>query len=221
MAEAKEQPELLWAERLTQLLVPILRHQIERQGVRETGAGNYYNIRVKEDYIFRSYEIELARRILTSNLDIRRVDEVGSGFGQLVFLLGWNGLKAIGLESDGARARTANALRQILELVDPQLTKNIQLVEEEFPPANMPQPEPGAMVVTTNIAATRTVDQQLAVLKAMRRYTFVLSDIMRFFDPSRDPADTLALYARAGLQNPELFFDAGTFGRFYLFVNAD
>ncbi|MBY0320974.1 MAG: hypothetical protein K2X72_19790 [Reyranella sp.] len=220
MGEAKDNKPP-WSDRLQELLVPVLRHQIERHGIKDTGAANFYNIRVQEGYIYRNFEIELTRKLLACGLDIRRIDEIGSGFGHLMFLLGWNGFKTVGYESLGPRARTAAMLREVLNLVEPELTGNIQLFQEEFPSSKTPPPEPGSLVLTTNLVSTRSEAQVLEVLKAMRRYPFVLSDVLRFFEERSDPEEGLALFAKAGLKNHELFYDAGVFGRFYLFVNAD
>lgn len=215
-AEDKKPP---WTDRLQELLVPVLRHRIERSGIKDTGAANFYNIRVQEGYIYRNFEVELTHKLLTCGLDIRRIDEIGSGFGHLMFLLGWNGFKTVGYESLGPRARTAGMLREVLSLVEPELTANVQLFQEEFPSANTPPPEPGSLVLTTNLVATRSEAQVFEILRAMRRYPFVLSDVLRFFEDRPDPTEGLALFKKAGFEEPELFLDAGAFGRFYLFVN--
>lgn len=221
-AETQEQQQPPWAERLRELLLPVLRHQIERFGIEVTGAYNFYNSRAQAGQIYMQYEIELARKLLSSGLGIRHVHEIGSGFGQLMFLLGWNGFRTLGFESDRGRARTARILRDILNLVDPQLTGNVQLLEAEFPSREALQPEPHSLVLTTNLVATRSLPQQLEILKSMRKYPFVLADVQRFFDLKPDPADepgVLALFSEAGLKDGSLFLDMGTGGRYYLFVN--
>src|SRR5262245_13749745 len=99
--------ELQWEERLQQLLVQVLQHLIDREGESETGAYNFYKVRVQRGQLFVASEIALARELLKGRLNITRVDEIGCGFGQLMFLLGWNGYKAIGFESERQRIRTA------------------------------------------------------------------------------------------------------------------
>lgn len=223
MTEAKELPQPPWAERLHDLLLPVLRHQIERFGIESTGAYNFYKVRAETGQIFMQYEIELARKLLASDLGIRHIHEIGSGFGQLMFLLGWNGFRTLGFEADRARARTACNLKAILDLVDPQSTENVHLHEGEFPSREALHPEPGSLVLTTNLVATRSLPQQLDILKAMRKYPFVLADTQRFFELRPDPdqeQEALALFAQAGFESPELFLDLGTGGRYYLFVNS-
>jgi SAM-dependent methyltransferase len=200
----------------------VLQHRIERFGGDTTGAYDFYSARVQQGDIFSRYEIALVQRLLTSKLHIRSVHEIGCGFGQLVFLLGWNGFKATGFEADRKRAKSARDLHSILSLVDPELMENVDLLEGEFPTRDARQPDAHTLVLTTNLVATRSRSQQLAVLQAMRRYSFVLSDVQRFFDLKPDIADessVLALFAEAGLTDGKLFLDMGSGGRYYFFSN--
>jgi hypothetical protein len=140
----------------------------------------------------------------------------------LVFLLGWNGFKTIGFEVNPLRGRTATTLHGVLQRVEPTLTGNVRLIRAEFPVRFGPRPQPGSMVLTTNLVASLSRSRQLAVLRAMRCYPFVLSDVQRFFDhrPERhQEPEALALFAEAGMHNPELFLDLGAGGRYYLFSN--
>lgn len=225
MAEVSAQPdgEVLWAKRLSELVIPVLRHRLERVGLHASGAYNFYNVRVQRSELFLNYELELARALVPHAGKFRQVHELGSGFGQLMFLLGWNGFETVGFESDRQRAKTARDLKGILDLVDPELTKNVQLLEAEFPSPAAPRPEAHSLLLTTNLVATRTLAQQLVILGEMRKYPYVLADIQRFFELRLDPAEqekTLALFARAGFSTPEPFLDLGNGGRYYLFTNS-
>lgn len=226
MSEVSGQPDAQtpWADRLRELLVPVLRHRIERLGIESTGAYNFYGTRIQSGEIFSNYDLVLAHKLRSCGLDIREIHEIGCGFGQLVFLLGWNGFQALGFEADRGRAKSARDLHAILSLIDPELTKNVDLLEGEFPPSGTPHPGPHTLVLTTNLVATRSRSQQLATLHAMRKYPFVLTDVQRFFDLKPDPADepgVLALFAEAGLTEGEVFLDMGSSGRYYLFNNSN
>lgn len=70
-----------WADRLRELLLPAMSDLLERAGIEGSGAYNYYDSRVRHGQVFLEYEIALARKLLSCGLGIRRVDEVGSGFG--------------------------------------------------------------------------------------------------------------------------------------------
>lgn len=222
MEDGEDRDDPPWTGRLRELLLPAMRDLLERSGIEGSGAYNYYDSRIRRGQVFLEYEIALARKLLSCGLDIRRVDEVGSGFGQMMFLLGWNGFKTVGFEVNPLRGRTATALHGMLERVEPALTGNVRLIRAEFPLRFGPRPEPGSMVLTTNLVASCSRPKQLAVLRAMRRYPFVLSDVQRFFDyrPELDQEpEALALFSEAGLRDPELFLDLGAGGRYYLFAN--
>jgi hypothetical protein len=213
---------LRWADRLTDVLLPILRHQLEGRGADHTGAYNFYAMRLERFALFLEYEIALAKTLLSCRLNLGRIDEIGSGFGQLMFLLGWNGFQVCGFEADKARAQTAHSLWQVLNLVDPALTRNVRLFAAEFPFRAAPRPQADSLIVTTNLVASRTPQQQAAVLSAMKRYPYVLCDVQRFFEfrPARaQEHETLSLFASAGLSRPELFLDLDSGGRYYLFSN--
>lgn len=88
-AEHGEYPP--WTDRLRGLLLPAVRALLAQSGIEGSGVYTYCDSRIRQGQVFLEYEIALARKLLSCGLGIRRADEVGSGFGQLMFLLGWNG----------------------------------------------------------------------------------------------------------------------------------
>jgi hypothetical protein len=223
MTDPRDGGEPPWSNRLLELLLPEIRDRIERLGVDGSGAYNFYDARAKQGRLFLEYELALANRLLSCGLTIDRIDEIGSGFGQLMFLLGWNGFKTTGFEADGPRASTATALRDQLNRIDPERTANIRLFNARFPFFRAPRPGPHSLLLTTNIVSTCTDAERLAILKAMRRYPFVLSDVQRCLvhrpEPEQEP-EALAMFAQAGFGRPELFLDLGQGGRYFLFAGS-
>lgn len=218
--EAEFEATLRWAERIDQLLVPVLRHQLERYGATHTGAYDFYKSRISRGELLQHYELAVAQELLLHRRGITQVDEIGSGYGQLVFLLGWNGFLSRGFEADSARAAMARRLRTMLALADPELTDRIELIEESFPSSVAP-PGSNSLVITTNIIATRTPAQQMTIIEAMQQYSFALVDIQRFFEPRGDEASQrrgLSMFLDAGFTNPELFLDLDQSGLYYLFT---
>lgn len=214
--------DLRWADRLDRLLVPVLQHQLQRFGSDATAAYNFYTARISNGLLLAEYEIAVAGALLARRHGITHVDEIGSGYGQLVFLLGWNGFQVRGFEADSVRARMAGRLRTVLDIADPDLTRRITLVEGNFPSTADPLPDTMSLVLTTNLVATRTPEQQLETVHAMRGYSCALVDVQRFFNKREDEASqqvVFDLFAEAGFTDSELFLNLGINGRYFLFYN--
>jgi hypothetical protein len=209
-----------WADRLSAILLPAMQQRIEQDGANGSGAYNFYVQRVAQGKVFLEYEIALTEKLLSCCLDITHIHEVGCGFGQLVFLLGWNGFQAVGFDSDPNRARTAQWLQTVLNNVDADLTRNVTILSQMFPPHRPRLPEAGAMVVATNLVFSATAAERRALIRGMRRYRFVVIDAQRFVDLRTEPdgeQETLAHFAEAGFAPPPPFLDLGQGGKFYLF----
>jgi hypothetical protein len=109
-------------------------------------------------------------------------------------------------------------------MADPELTCRITLLEENFPSSAKPPPGATSLVLATNLVATRTPDQQLETVLAMRRYSFALVDVQRFFEKREDEVSqevVLGLFAKAGFARPEQFLDLGANGRYLLFASRE
>jgi len=213
--------ELCGVEALNQLLLPPLKHQVEKFGDRQTGIYDFYRGRLATNTLLQHYEVAVATRLVARRDLITHIDEVGSGLGQLVFLLGWNGFQARGIEADVARASMARRLRKILEMTDPELTSHIDLLEADFPGDIAPLGGK-SLVLCTNLVVSRTPEQQAEIIRAMRRYVYAIVDIQRLFvhrNDAESQAAALALFADAGFGSPQLFLDLGTSGRYMLFEN--
>ena len=215
-----ETRKIQWADRLAAILLPAMQERIEQDGAEGSGAHNFYVQRVARGKVFLEYEIALTEKLLSCGLDITHIHEVGCGFGQLVFLLGWNGFQTVGFEANPDRARTARRLQTILSLIDAGRTRNVTILSKAFPSRRPRLPEAGAMVVTTNLVTSATVAERRALVRGMGRYRFVVIDAQRFFDLRTEPDSehkNLALFAEAGFAPPQLFLDLGQGGKYYLF----
>src|SRR6516165_2045518 len=182
-----ETRKIQWADRLAAILLPAMQERIEQDGAEGSGAHNFYVQRVARGKVFLEYEIALTEKLLSCGLDITHIHEVGCGFGQLVFLLGWNGFQTVGFEANPDRARTARRLQTILSLIDAGRTRNVTILSKAFPSRRPRLPEAGAMVVTTNLVTSATVAERRALVRGMGRYRFVVIDAQRFFDLRTEP----------------------------------
>lgn len=212
-----------WAAAMESMVVPMVNYWIDRLGIRDSGAYDFYRARAERQTIFGEYELALAKRVVDGPLKFSEIHEVGCGLGQLVFLLGWNGIPTVGFEADALRASRARDLLRVLRVVDPEKAANIQLYEGLFPSDSAPIAGSNSLVVATNLVYTLTEEQQAAIIRAMRTYSYALVDIQRLF-VSRDSQDkqneVLALFEKEGFSAPEVFLDLGSDGKYMLFGNG-
>ena len=236
-------------DELTAILLPIVQDRITRLGEHDSGAYNFYASRARQQRIFSDYDVALARAILSRDLPVTGIHEVGAGFGQLSFLLGWNGTEIVGIDRDERTYRTGALLLEKLRLAAPEVAARIRFIGAPFPL----RPETGflgyftvspnleltrdafcadwrlfdtagALVMTTNLVATPGSEGQLGTARAMRRYRFALVDVDRFFEPANTAAErerVFALFKEAGFTTAEPFLDIGASGCYYLFGHED
>ena len=213
-------PELLHADALNALLVPVLQQRMDDMGERESGAYNFYVQRLARRNLLGGYELKLAQKLLDSRFPVSAIHEIGPGYGQLVFLLAMNGINALGIEIDQRRYATGAAMLAALLKAEPWLDGKCGMLEGGFPMATLEAAAPHAMALATNLVYTTTPQQQDVIVTAMRRYKMTIVDVDRLFakrltDEERKSA--FALFDRNGFAPPEPFLDLGADGRYYLF----
>jgi hypothetical protein len=206
------------ARRLTDLLLPVMGHRIEKLGVDTSGAFNFYRSRFESGRVFCDYEIQLVKEIVNRQLPVAHVHEIGCGWGQLIFLLAWSGYDATGFEIDDRRFAGADYLRRVLDQIDPDRSAGAKIRHEFFPPADRPD-QSRSLVIATNVVVGDRPFVEEQMIWALRRYRFAIIDVDRFCRRrGRDDRPALiALVEEAGLKNLGLFCDAGGDGQFYLF----
>lgn len=207
-----------YATWLTDLLLPLARDRIELLGVDASGAFEFYRSRIASGRIFSDYEVRLVRSIVDSRLPIEEIHEIGCGWGQLVFLLAWNGYNTTGFEIDIKRYAGAEYLRRVLSEIDGERARRATVYNEFFPPLRRPDPT-CSLVVSTNIVIGNPQFVEDQILRGLRRYRYAIIDIDRFCcERNADQRPSfLARVEQAGLKNLGLFCDAGNEGQYYLF----
>ncbi|MGE5268587.1 MAG: hypothetical protein ACM3JG_02820 [Thiohalocapsa sp.] len=207
---------------LTDLLLPAMRYRAGRLGGDESGAFDFYRARIAAGQVFLDYEVRLLKAIIAQGLPIDEIHEIGCGWGQLVFLLAWNGFKATGFEVDERRFAGALCLHQILAQVDPSRTERARIRNEFFPPLDRPDPARSAVIATNVVIGNPHLFEE-EMIWGLRRYRFAIIDVDRFCRQRRpeERPGLIALVEESGLRNLGPFCEAGADGTFYLFTSAD
>lgn len=203
---------------LTNLLLPLARDRIELLGVDASGAFEFYRSRIANGRVFNDCEIRLVSSIVDSLLPIDEIHEIGCGWGQLTFLLAWNGYNTTGFEIDIKRYAGAEYLRRMLGEIDKERARRATVYNEFFPPLRRPD-STRSLVVSTNLVIGNPQFVEDQILWGLRRYRYAVIDIDRFCcqrNADQRPS-FLARVEQAGLKNLGLFCDAGNEGQYYLF----
>ncbi len=103
---------------LTELLMPMMRYRVASLGLQESGAYRFYRRRIQSGRAFKVFELRLAETIVDRVPSVEVIHEIGCGWGQLVFLLAWNGYAVTGFEVDNNRFFSADCFRRALTVVD-------------------------------------------------------------------------------------------------------
>lgn len=206
------------AARLDSILMPVARMRIETMGAENSGAYNFYEVRVGRGSLFTGYELELAALLDRLERKPSMVHEIGVGWGQLSFLLAALGIDTVALEIDRRRYAAGAALHAVIEAADPALAQRSRVLHEKFPSPEL-EPE-GAMAVATNLVFTTSAAERRAIIAALGRYPSAIIDIDRFLTQLTSPdqrAGVLEEFAAEGMTG-ELFADLGGSACFYRFT---
>lgn len=206
------------AARLDSILMPVARMRIETMGLEESGAYNFYDVRVGHGTLFADYELAIARKLAEYGPG-GLVHEIGVGWGQLSFLLAAIGIDTVALEVDRRRYAAGSSLHAVIAAADPKTAQHCQVLFEKFPSPDL-SPK-GAVALATNLVFTTSPEQRRAIITALSRYDAAIIDVDRFLvssKPENRPA-LLAEFEAQGLAG-EPFLDLGASACFYRFRRA-
>lgn len=207
------------AARLDSILMPVAKMRLQTLGLDDSGAYNFYEVRLGHGTVFADYELEIARLFAELSPRPRLVHEIGVGWGQLSFLLAAIGIDTVALEVDRRRYAAGAALHGVINAADPATAQRCQVLYERFP---SPDLDPtGAVALATNLFFTTTPAERAAILAALARYDSCVIDVDRFLvmgRSSEDRAAVIAEFAAAGMVG-ERFADLGASACFYRFTS--
>jgi len=154
-----------------------LKNRIDAMGVTESGAYEYYAVRVQREDAFVNYERVLMDHILAS--PPARVVHAGIGIGPVIARLSQAGIPCVGYESDGARYAAAVALREELGL-------GYELRKAYYPDADIGS---GGLLLFTNVGAGWTREQEDAIIATFPNFDEVILDLRLFGHIRNEEAD--------------------------------
>lgn len=206
------------ASRLNAILMPVAKMRIETMGLEESGAYNFYDVRVGHGTLFADYELEIARRFDAMNDRPKIVHEIGVGWGQLSFLLSALGISTVALEADRRRYAAGAALHGVITAASPAEAQHSQVLYEKFPSSDL-DPR-GALALATNLVFTTSPAERRSIVAALATYKTSIIDVDRFLVHGKSVEErrsVIAEFESAGLKG-ELFADLGDSACFYRFT---
>jgi hypothetical protein len=206
--------------RLNGLALPAAKQRLADLGVDGSGAFNFYRVRIERDDLFTGYELDLAEALLADPDYPGAMHEIGGGYGSLSWLMAALGSDVVCLERDDRRYAGAAALLEVILAGWPELQGRLDVLHASFP---SPRLEPGgAWAVATNLVATTTANQRMAIVAGLCRYDSAVIDTDRFLEPADTEDKRVALAAELASAGLILtpYLDLGTEARFTKLVPA-
>ncbi|MDQ2860665.1 MAG: hypothetical protein M3T55_08065 [Pseudomonadota bacterium] len=192
-------------------------------GSEGSGVTGFYGPRAQEETLLQPSEILCAAFVEQRMSGVHGVYEIGCGLGVLTTLLAMRGMRAIGVERNGARLATAEAIAESLLATPPEGGRARRFLKGVFPKALRKEAKLNASVaLVTNLLGTASAEQQEGFVRGLRSFGAVLIDVQRFYarrSTRRQIHELEEIFTLAGFDAPRLAFDLGPDGRFVLFTN--
>lgn len=141
----------------------------------------FYETRARRGEVLAPYEERLARALL-QEAPHQAVYEVGSGIAALPICLALNGVAAVAIEKDAARAAAAKAFLDQIAHDHPELTTRCEIRHSAAPAALREIRSENCALVFTNIAATLTAVELEELIALAAGFRTIIVDLSRFFE---------------------------------------
>jgi hypothetical protein len=186
-------------------------------GTEMSGVTGFYGPRAEQRTLLQPSEV-LCAAFVESRLDgVAGVFEIGCGLGLLTLLLSTRGIRAVGIERNGARLETAKAIGEAVAAQIP-MERPPRWVKGVFPKVLRREKGLAASVaLVTNLLGSATPPQQQEFIEGLRAFGGVLIDVQRFYtrrSNAAEFAELLKVFGAAGFDPPRLAFELGQDGKF-------
>ena len=192
-------------------------------GSEGSGVTGFYGPRAQEQTLLQPSEILCAAFVEQRLSGVHGVYEIGCGLGVLSTLLAGRGMRAVGVERNGARLATAEAIARTILAESPRAGLAPVFKKGVFPKALRKEGKLAASVaLVTNLLGTASPEQQESFVMGLRAFGAVLIDVQRFYvrrSTRRQIRELEEIFTLGGFDAPRLAFDLGPDGRFVLFTN--
>lgn len=158
--------------------------------------GNYYTQRIESGAFIQNHDHALARYIARNFSTQTVVVEIGSGIGELGYLLSSQGFRYIGVEGDDARFELSTRLKEIFDInsSDPSLLKFVHGDYLELSDSVLPKNEQ-IVAVTTSLSSSGLEKNVANFLLALSAYPELLITTSHF-TRTRDTKDQAQLISQ-------------------------
>jgi hypothetical protein len=121
------------AERINDLAVPVGQKRLVELGENESGAYNFYKVRLERGQLFADYEIALADALVRTLGESRSIHEIGGGYGTFSWLMAGMGFDVVCLELDPRRLDGGVALWQAIAAGWPDIAGSVHFINDRWP----------------------------------------------------------------------------------------
>ena len=160
--------------------VAFLKDWVGQDAAHRKSAGNYYLEKIAAARWTENYDGAVAEYVAAHLAPGTAIYELGSGFGELCYLLALRGFDVTGIESETGRFEGAEALRRRLAAAGLDLPR-LKFVKGRFPDLfERARPTSGAMLVATNVTSSYLGENLPRVIEATKKFDHVIVDLGRF-----------------------------------------
>ncbi len=185
---------------VAEALLSVIRRRLP-MGLKESGLENYYAVRLDGRHALRHYSRAIAHAIVEDHPNVELIVDIGTGLGELPFLLAAEGFRTMAVERNKGRFAALLDLYDVLSAIYPQFGSLALTKNGDFPCEIEGYTPSHSLLISTGLIATTTAEQEQRILAGMFEYKSVIVDVAQLVRHRPDPQDWPEV--------EKLFIDAG------------
>ncbi len=158
-------------------------------GLKESGAQNYYARRVRQGFAFERYTTAISAAVVNERPNYELMVDVGSGMGELPFLLAVEGFRTLAIERNALRFAALTDFHSELAKLFPEFAARAQIHRGDFPCPVVGLIPDHSLLTATSLVATTTPEQERRIMTALLEYRALIVDVAQLVHYRPNPEE--------------------------------